>query len=207
MAKHVFGPGIRMHNDPLLMDWVVTPAGYIRTVYYERNVSPALLHIERAQQEMGRVGAIEDVNVPAALRRAGYVLLRDLYEAEGRLDDWESFQLYQRQCRKHHITEEIGDEYLPDEVLRRRKEHQALAGKPQLPPPSRKKAKKAERKAPASKAGGLRGKLKGKAARADGSYAIQRKRVAPWLLMGCKDADFLLACADERDACADGELL
>lgn len=202
-VKHSFGDKIRQTFDELFRDYVVMPSGQIKTVYYERNVSPALLHIERKGNNE-RTSAIVHVDVPTELKQQGFVLLSELYAREDRLEDWETYLIFQRQCRQNHVTHDIADEYLPDEVLRRRALAKETQGKAMLPPSKKKKtSKKAEKRGPAPSVGGLRSKLKGKKAARDGSYEIQRERVSPALYMGAHDVKWLLACAAEREALAD----
>lgn len=204
-----FGNQIRMNDEKPFYDFVVTPEGRIKTCYFERNLACALLHVEYVRdQGTGRIIGISRVTVPHAMAVQGFVLLRDLYEQEERMEDWESFLLYQVQARKRHITVDIADEYLPDEVLRRRREWVEVEKKLELPEPKRKRAGKVTKKAESrSSAGGLRRKVKGKKAAADGSYEIQQRRVHPVFAMGTgPDYHRLLAMADARDALADGEI-
>lgn len=144
MAKHEFGDSIRLVDgrDDLFREYVVMPSGQIKTCYYQRNVSSGLLHLEMAGS--GRVSAIEDVRVAKQFAAQGFVLLRDLYEQEGRMQDYEAFLIYQSQARKRNISIPIDDAYLPDEVLRRRATWVEEQKKLDLPPPQPKKPKKAQ---------------------------------------------------------------
>lgn len=52
-----------------------------------------------------------------------WVLLKDLYEKEGRLEHWRIYQEYVEAGRAGAERDPFPDELLPDEVLRRRKGH------------------------------------------------------------------------------------
>ncbi len=129
---------VRTVSDPLLREYVVMPSGQIKTVYYERNVSSPLIRVEFARAENGRVVGVAAVSISAKM--PGWSLLRDLYEAEGRLVDYETFLLYQEQTRKRGLTAAIGDAYLPDEVLRRRAVWHEEQSRLDLPAPQRAQA-------------------------------------------------------------------
>lgn len=203
-----FGDQIRMNDEKPFYEFVVTPEGRIKTCYFERNLACALLHVEYHKGQGGRVTGIARVSIPHTFAVQGYALLRDLYAQEDRLEDWDSFLLYQVQARKRHLLEPIDDDYLPDEVLRRRKEAVAVQKKSELPEPKRKRLAKTPKKAESrSSAGGLRRRVKGGKASADGSYDIQQRRIHPHYAMGTGgDYARLLAMADARDALADGEI-
>lgn len=47
-------------------------------------------------------------------------MLRDLYESEGRMVDWETYVSWHNKVQKTGSSMQIEDKYLPDEVLRRR---------------------------------------------------------------------------------------
>lgn len=140
-----FGNDIRMIGDQLFREYVVTPAGIIKTCYFERNVACALLHIEK-EMVNGRCARILDVRVSKKYAGQGYVLLRDLYAAEEREQDYKAFLLYQDQAKKREIPDPIDDAYLPEEVLRRRTSYVVEQRKLDLPKPQgpRKSKKVAE---------------------------------------------------------------
>lgn len=128
----------------LLVEYVVTPSGQIKSCYYERNVQPALLHMQWIKAKDGhRIIGVSKISVPERDAKDGYVLLRDLYEAEGRMQDFEAFKLYKVQAVKRHVTVDIDDAYMPDEVLRRRRDYVKQQRTLELPPPQPRAEKKA----------------------------------------------------------------
>lgn len=136
MTDMNFSGEIRMISDQLFREYLVMPSGQIKTAYWERNVASPLLHVE-FQRHQGRVVRVLSVRLSSSLGE-GWSLLRDLYEAEGRSVDYETFLLYQEQARKRGIETPIDDAYLPDEVLRRRASWFIEQRRLELPPPQRK---------------------------------------------------------------------
>lgn len=132
---------LRTIHDGLTPVYVATESGRIKTVYVAQNVrSPAITGQEIRVN--GRVTELHGIRISAQYAELGWSLLEDLYQSEDRMVDWSSFVEYMRQCKSRNLPP-IGDEYLPDEVLRRRREHPILSTTIDLPPPQRgpKKAK------------------------------------------------------------------
>jgi len=141
--KKDFGNTVRTHKDKLLCEYVVDPAGRIKTAYFERNVRSPLLNVVY-QTANKRIVAITGVFIDPIMAQQGWVLLRDLYEAEGRLVDYDTYLLFREGLRGRDISgEDIGDEYLPDALLDRRRNYRAEQKRAQqLPPPQRASADK-----------------------------------------------------------------
>ena len=98
----------------LLVEYVVTPSGQIKSCYYERNVQPALLHLEPLKAGDGhRIIGISRITVSPRYAKEGYVLLRDLYEAEGSMENFAAFCMYKREAPKRGTTTPSDDAYLP----------------------------------------------------------------------------------------------
>lgn len=135
---------MRMVDDDLFRVWVVTPTGRIKTIYYQNSVNSPLLDVEKFEGKPGRVTEFHDIDLTRAAKREGYALLKELYRAENRMDDWEVWLDYQENCQRLHHTEEFPKEFLPDEVRRRRQDAPSLS---EWKPPERKPQKaKSEKK-------------------------------------------------------------
>ena len=110
--------------------------GNVRTLYYGHNsVCSSLLQMERMESG-GRTVSIGLVELTPRARRDGWSSMRDLYEAEDRLEDWDQFLKYHIEARDsiEAGVEQLEDKYLPDEVFVRRKKKQQAVKIDLLPP-------------------------------------------------------------------------
>jgi len=120
--KFKWSGGLRSANDEPLVEYVVDRYGRIKTSRFHVNVSNPDLDVEiRFDPSGARAVAIGEVGLSRAARRNGKALLHDLYKAEKRMADWEVWLDYQRAFREGKDVGVFPDEYLPAEVLRRRK--------------------------------------------------------------------------------------
>lgn len=109
---------------------VVNPHGLVKPVQVASNIRGAL--------------ELDDDGQPVLVRsyaKSGWAILRDLYEAEGRMDLWRAWEAYQEaraQAKKEsRPVPKFEDRYLPREVHRRRAGHLPSATvwtMPDLPP-------------------------------------------------------------------------
>lgn len=109
---------------------VVTGAGLIKMCPVAGNVGGALYEFEG------------DILVAPSHAKAGWVLLRDLYEKEGRMEHWAVFGSYVAAGKAGHERPAFPDEFLPAEVLKRRAGQ--TPGKKTWAPPSKAEARPAE---------------------------------------------------------------
>lgn len=61
-----------------------------------------------------------DYQVEGKYARKGYVLLRDLFEAEGNVDGWEEYKKHLAECAAGRARKPFPEDKLPREVRRRR---------------------------------------------------------------------------------------
>ena len=131
--------GMRSVQDDLFRAWVVMPNGRIRTIYYQNSVTSPYLIVEKHHAKPGRVTSFGEVALSPAARRSGCALLKDLYAAEDRMDDWAVWLDYQDTVEAANDRTEFPDEYLPSEVLGRRAKAPTLG---KWTPPTKAKAKR-----------------------------------------------------------------
>ena len=137
MGQSLQFPGQRgVHKAPQRV-YVVSPAGVVKTIYLERNISSPLIS-STPELRQGRIVALHDVRINHIYAAQGWSMLADLYAAEKRQTDYETYLLWQENLRSNPFTPDLPTEYLPDEVLRRRQEFsKEQAAKAALPPPQR----------------------------------------------------------------------
>lgn len=77
--------------------------------------------VEHSQLEAIRneIGDIIDYDVRAPARRRGWVRLQDLYEAEGRAEDWDLYRRHMEAASAGRTRVPFPRDRLPAEVLRR----------------------------------------------------------------------------------------
>lgn len=136
-------PELRTLVSPLLQFFLVMPDGHIKRALFERNLDCPLLRVEWVKDEGGRKVALDSVDVAISLRRQGWLPLEEVYAAEDRLEDFASYVQWSDHANDVPGSDLIGDEYLPDEVLRRRRDFKREQKKVKLAPPKRAKAAKA----------------------------------------------------------------
>lgn len=132
-------PSLRGLDTPLLRFHVVSPDGRIKTVLFERNLRSPILTVEWGGEDEHRPTELVSVEVRKSLRREGWAALEDLYRAEDRLEDFESYRKWEIHASTVPGVPPISEEYLPDEVLRRRAEYRSKQIAISLPPPKRRK--------------------------------------------------------------------
>jgi hypothetical protein len=132
---------LRDLHSPLQQFFVVMPDGHIKRVLFERNVESVILDVRWGKDKYGRKSTLEFVEVDLAFKREGWVSLESLYEAEDRLEDFAEYVKWSDHANAVPGVKPIDDEYLPDEVLRRRREHKKSLQSVALKPPKRRKAK------------------------------------------------------------------
>lgn len=110
------------HKAKLPEALAVDPKGNIRTLRYHANIADGLLDVELIMHPTmrGRCVGIGEVRLKPGARREGWSMLRDLYEAEGRMKDWESYLYWKNKVDATGSRQEIDPRLLPDEVIRRR---------------------------------------------------------------------------------------
>lgn len=135
---------LRSLTSPLLQFFLVMPNGHIKRALFERNLDSPLLFVKWGKDKYGRKATLEYVDVDPVLAKDGFVSLESLYEAEDRLEDFASYVKWSDHANSVPGVKQIDDAYLPDEVLRRRREHKAALTKLELPPPKRGKRAKAK---------------------------------------------------------------
>ncbi|MBL9105185.1 MAG: hypothetical protein JNL82_29840 [Myxococcales bacterium] len=101
---------------------VVTDRGLIKLVMVAPGISGALYKHNNT------------IKVSDEHEAAGWVLLEQLYKDEGRLDLWKIWQEYQQARALGHDADPLPDEYLPEEVRRRRAGQRPGRKKWSLPP-------------------------------------------------------------------------
>lgn len=87
---------------------VVTKKGLIKMCAVASNVGGALIEFEG------------EIKISFSHQKEKWVLLRDLYEQDGRLDHWEVFKDYLAARKKGAEVPPFPEEFLPKEVLKRR---------------------------------------------------------------------------------------
>jgi hypothetical protein len=130
---------MRSVNDELFSAYVVMPDGRIRTIRYQNSVTSPYLIVEKHYAKPGRVTSFGEVALSPGARRRGCALLKDLYAAEDRMDDWAVWLDYQDRVKVTGEKTEFPDEYLPGEVLVRRANAPTLG---KWKPPTKAKAKR-----------------------------------------------------------------
>ena len=113
---------------------VVTKTGLIKLVMVAPGINGALFEYEG------------EIKVAPSHEKEKWVLLEKLYEDEGRLDHWAVWQDYQRARKAGMECDPLPDEYLPQEVLRRRAGH--IPGKKRWSPPGAQPAVSEEKRGP-----------------------------------------------------------
>ncbi len=119
---HAKIPELRNLTSPLLQFFVVMPDGHIKRCLFERNLDCPLLTVEWQRDASGRKVALLSVDVKPSLRRQGWIGLEDLYIAEDRAEDFTSYVQWSDHANDVPGADALGEEYLPDEVLRRRRD-------------------------------------------------------------------------------------
>lgn len=142
--EHPNLPALRTLSSPLLQFFVVMPNGHIKRCLYERNLNCGQLYVKWQVDDLGRKIALLHVEVDPAYAKSGWVALEDLYRAEDRLEDFAEYVKWSDHANSVPGTDQIPDEYLPDEVLRRRKDYVKAQRKVELKAPKRKRAAKGE---------------------------------------------------------------
>lgn len=142
-------PELRNLTSPLLQFFLVKPDGHIKRALFERNLDCPLLLVTWIKDESGRKVALDYVDVHPTFKRQGWDSLESLYIAEDRAEDFASYVKWSdhanalaEACAEH---EPLPVDYLPDEVLRRRREYKTQAAKIKLPPPKKRKADKGDK--------------------------------------------------------------
>lgn len=111
---------------------VVTKTGLIKLCAVATNIGGALIEFEG------------EIKVSLSHQKEKWVLLRELYELEGRMDHWAVYEDY-RAARKRGVeVPAFPDEFLPKEVLKRRAGE--VPGRQVWTPPAGKVDDKPERK-------------------------------------------------------------
>ena len=153
---------VRNIDRPPIPVWAVSPMGVIKPLYVTVGVTPPMLDIVWMRKGTRIIG-IETVAMKHAYRSKGWRILQELYMAEDRQTDWETFLEHRKQIIERGVRTEIGDEYLPQALLDFRERIASRKGKAELPlpqaakpatpgPRALAKAKKAKAEAEAAKA-------------------------------------------------------
>lgn len=142
---HIVGK-IRSVTEGPTVVWVMAPGGRIKPIYCTVGVEPWQLTFEWIPDQTNpeRMVGLRSVAITPAAHRAGWRLLRDLYEQEGRLDDWETFQTRLCTLKDGYGSDsksEYSDDYLPDYVILAR-QSKGTGRVEELPPPQRQKIAK-----------------------------------------------------------------
>lgn len=92
-------------------------AGSVKTVRFHANVTSPLLRLEWERDGGGRVTRLKSILLDSDLEARGWMLAKEAYEAEDRLDDYEVFLDYYRACNLGAADQELPDSFLPKSVL------------------------------------------------------------------------------------------
>lgn len=135
-------PALRTIYTPLQQCFLVKPDGHIKRALFERNLECPLLIVRwLVDPDTKRRVGIGSITLDPSLEAEGWSMLRDLYAAEDRLEDFAEYVKWSDHANTVPGVKPIDDEYLPDEVLRRKRDHKAAQQAISLKPPKRRKAK------------------------------------------------------------------
>lgn len=98
-------------------------AGHIKTIKFARNALPEhLLNVQWTKNAEGEDVAAH-VDVQFSLKERGWAMLADMYESEGRLDDYAVWLEFQDAILRGAVSgfEDFPDELYPKKVLELRK--------------------------------------------------------------------------------------
>lgn len=125
---------VRGINKPPEVVWAVSPMGIVKPIYFTMGVTPWLLDIKWIRRG-NRIIGIQRVTLKADALDKGWRLLEELYKAEDRLADYQTFLRHREQIVSRGVRTEIPDEYLPQALLDFRTRIKAEAGIADLPAP------------------------------------------------------------------------
>lgn len=128
-------------DTPLLRFHAVSPEGRIKTILFERNLTSPILIVEWGGEDPKRPTELVSVDLLKSIKKEGWIGLEDLYQQEDRLEDFDSYCRWEIHASSVPGVPMISDDYLPDEVLRRRASYKQEQIKLSLPAPKRRKAK------------------------------------------------------------------
>jgi hypothetical protein len=140
-------PRLRGTNDPGEFALAVDDKGRIRTLAYSLNGKSSKL-IGTPVINNKRLVGWRDIELSRDARAKGWVLLDDLYKAEGRMQDCETvYEIYRRnRTRKSGKAIEVDEAYLPEALMAIRARG-GIDNGPKLPPPQKKAKKSIEKTA------------------------------------------------------------
>ncbi len=78
-------------------------AGHVTPMRFHSNVVPHVLHFEFTVNQQNRRNGIRSIQVKQVYLDRGWRLLRDCYEEEGRLDDYEIFLDFIKACKEQRV--------------------------------------------------------------------------------------------------------
>ena len=90
-----------LHSSPLVAYVVVgdgKKSGYVKSVRYASNMSNSVFSAQWATDGMGRRVRCKSIHMDADLSQRGWFFLKEAYEEEGGLEDYETFKGFMSAC-------------------------------------------------------------------------------------------------------------